>query len=50
MVQTGNLKTKKHKEKSRKNEEPPCVTRDRISYMYYQNLKRHIDGKKTIFE
>jgi len=47
MVQTGNLKTKKYKEIWRKKEETLCVTKKRTSDMYYQNLKRHTNGKNN---
>ena len=40
MVQIGNLKTKKYKEKSGKKEETPCVTKKRISDIYYQKFKK----------
>jgi hypothetical protein len=47
MVQIGYLKTKKYKEKYIKKEETPCVTKKRISDTYYQNLKRHMNGKNN---
>jgi len=47
MIQIGNPKTKKYKEKSGKKEETPCVTKKRTSDMYYQNLKRHTSGKNN---
>jgi hypothetical protein len=31
LVQTGNLETKKYKDRSRKRKNPPCVTKKRIS-------------------